>query len=219
MSFVKHAIFLDEGAPKLTNYEALTTYILNRFSPKSMFITEGILDALDHSSPDTLVGGKLGIDSTAAHRVEAPHLLGNKELFTYVKELIPDAVQLHQFMRRTKNPITVISVEKTKNAKEYFDAIVSLSTNIRIVVFVDAKNNDIENSYMTLWRVSNNIDAQRDIFVSGLMVGIDATNKNLLDSYKREWPDDVECTPSVVESLKKRGIWDLDDEIYEKYQL
>ena len=219
MSFVKHAIFLDEGAPKLTNYEALTTYILNRFSPKSMFITEGILDALDHSSPDTLVGGKLGIDSTAAHRVEAPNLLGNKELFTYVKELIPDAVQLHQFMRRTKNPITVISVEKTKNAKEYFDAIVSLSTNIRIVVFVDAKNNDIENSYMTLWRVSNNIDAQRDIFVSGLMVGIDATNKNLLDSYKREWPDDVECTPSVVESLKKRGIWDLDDEIYEKYQL
>ena len=34
------------------------------------------------------------------------------------------------------------------------------------------------NSYMLIWRVSNNIDAQRDIHVSGLMVGIDGTNKN-----------------------------------------
>ena len=219
MSFVKHAIFLDENAPKLENYEALTTYILNRFSPKSMFITEGILDALDHSSPEALVGGKLGIDATVAHRIEAPHLLGDKELFSHVKELIPDAVGLEQFMRRTKNPITVISVEKTKSAKEYFDALVSLSKNIRIVVFVDAKKNDIENSYMLLWRVSNNIDALRDIYTSGLMIGVDGTNKNLLDNFDREWPDDVECTSSVVESLKNRGIWDLDEKSYKKYQL
>lgn len=219
MSFVKHAIFLDEAAPRLENYEALSTYILNRFSPKSMFITEGILDALDHSSPETLVGGKLGIDATAAHKVEAPNLLSDKELLERVKELMPDAIDLHQYMRRTKNPITVITVNKTKNAKEYFESLVNLSTNIRIVVFIDEKNNDVNNSYMTLWRVTNNIDAQRDIFVSGLMVGIDATNKNMLDSYEREWPDDVDCTLSVVESLKSRGIWDLDDETYRKYQL
>ena len=219
MSFVKHAIFLDENAPRLENYEALSTYILNRFSPKSMFITEGILDALDHSSAEALVGGKLGIDATVAHKIEAPHLLGDKELFGYVKELIPDAIGLQQFMRRTKNPITVISVEKTKNVKEYFDALVSLSTNIRIVIFVDAKKNDIENSYMLLWRVTNNIDALRDIYTSGLMVGVDGTNKNLLDNFHREWPDDVECTSSVVESLKSRGIWDLDEKIYKKYQL
>ncbi len=219
MSFVKHAIFLDEFAPRLENYEALTTYILNRFSPKSMFISEGILDALDHSSPESLVGGKLGIDATIAHKVEAPHLLGDKELLTYVKELIPEVQDLHQFMRRTKNPITVISINKTKNLKKCFDNIINLSTNIRIVIFIDAENNDIENSYMTLWRVSNNIDAQRDIFVSGLMVGIDATNKNALDNFDREWPDDVECTPHIVESLKNRGIWDLDESIYKRYQL
>ena len=59
MSFVKHAVFVDESAPKLENYDAFSTYVLNRFTPKSMFISEGILDALDHSSPETLVGGKL----------------------------------------------------------------------------------------------------------------------------------------------------------------
>jgi 4-hydroxy-3-polyprenylbenzoate decarboxylase len=219
MSFVKHAIFLDENAPSLENYEVLITYILDRFTPKSLFITEGILDALDHSSPETLVGGKLGLDATSAHVVEEPKLLGDHELLQKIQELIPDVVELHQHMRRTKNPITVISVHKTKSAKEYFDALVPFSANIRIVVFVDEKKNDIFNPYMLVWRVSNNIDAQRDVFISDLMVGIDGTNKNALDGFKREWPDDVECTHSIVNSLKNRKLWDLDNKIYNKYQL
>jgi len=219
MSFVKHAIFLDEKAPKLENYQAVATYILDRFTPKSLFITEGILDALDHSSPETLVGGKLGLDATSAHKVEAPQLLGDEELLVKVKELIPEAKELHQYMRRTKNPITVITVNKTKSVKEYFDALVDLSTNIRIVIFVDEAKNDVFNPYMLLWRVTNNIDAQRDVFISGLMVGIDGTNKNALDGFTREWPDDVDCTPSVVELLKKRGLWDLDDKLNDYYQL
>jgi len=219
MSFVKHAIFLDENAPKLENYGALTSYILDRFTPKSLFITEGILDALDHSSPETLVGGKLGLDSTSAHKVEPPQLLGDEELLNKVKELVPDAVSLHQYMRRTKNPITVISVNKTASAKEYFDALVDLSMHIRIVVFVDDNKNDIFNPYMLVWRVTNNMDAIRDVYISGLMVGVDGTNKNLLDGFNRKWPDDVDCTPSVVESLKQKGLWDLEDKLYDEYQL
>jgi 4-hydroxy-3-polyprenylbenzoate decarboxylase len=219
MSFVKHAIFLDENAPRLDNYEALASYILDRFTPKSLFLSEGILDALDHSSPETLVGGKLGLDCTGAHKVEAPQLLGDEELLQKVQEIIPDAVRLHQYMRRTKNPITVITLNKTKNAKEFFNALIDLSTHIRIVVFVDETKNDVYNPYMLIWRVTNNMDALRDVYISGLMVGIDGTKKNALDGFTREWPDDVDCTKSVVDSLKARGIWDLDDATYEKYQL
>lgn len=219
MSFVKHAIFLDEKAPKLESYEAVSAYILDRFTPKSLYITEGILDALDHSSPETLVGGKLGIDATAANKVEAPNLLGDEELLQKVQELIPDALNLHQFMRRTKNPITVISLNKTKNAKHYFDALLPLSMHLRIVVFVDAAKNDIYNAYMLLWRVTNNMDAIRDVFISGLMVGVDGTTKNALDGFERRWPDDVDCTLSVVESLKSKGVWDLSQNMYEKFQL
>lgn len=219
MSFVKHAIFVDERAPRLDNYEVFATYVLNRFTPKSMFITEGILDALDHSSDETLVGGKLGIDATTAKVVEAPNLLGDSELLTKVKELIPDVVNLHQYMIRTNNPITVISLKKTKNAKLYFDALVELSPHMRIVVFVDEKANDIGNSYMLIWRVTNNMDALRDVFISGLMVGIDGTNKSSIDGFTREWPDDVECTPSVVEFLKEKSLWDLEEILNKKYQL
>ncbi len=219
MSFVKHAIFLDEKAPKLESYEAVSAYILDRFTPKSLYITDGILDALDHSSPEALVGGKLGIDATAANKVEAPNLLGDEELLQKIQELIPDALTLHQFMRRTKNPITVIAIQKTKNAKSYFDALLPLSMHLRVVVFVDAFKNDIHNAYMLLWRVTNNMDAMRDVFVSGLMVGVDGTNKNALDGFERRWPDDVDCTPSVVESLKSKGVWDLSENLYQKFQL
>lgn len=193
--------------------------MLNRFTPKSLFITEGILDALDHSSPETLVGGKLGLDATSANRVEAPQLLADAELLLKVKELIPEAENLHQFMRRTSNPITVISVEKTKPVKEYFDALIALSNNLRIVVFVDVKANDVNNAYMLVWRVTNNMDAQRDVFITGLMVGIDGTNKSTIDGYTREWPDDVDCTSSVIEALREKALWDLDDKLLNKFQL
>ncbi|RUM65208.1 MAG: menaquinone biosynthesis decarboxylase [Sulfurimonas sp.] len=219
MSFVKHAIFVDERAPRLDNYEVFSTYVLNRFTPKSMFITEGILDALDHSSPETLVGGKLGIDATAAKVVEAPSLLGDSELLIKVKDLIPDVVNLHQYMIRTNNPITVISLKKTKNARVYFDVLLKLNSHMRIVVFVDEAANDIFNSYMLIWRVTNNMDALRDVFISELMVGIDGTNKSSIDGFTREWPDDVECTASVVEVLKEKSLWDLDESLNKKYQL
>lgn len=219
MSFVKHAIFLDDKAPSLQNYEAVATYVLDRFTPKSLFISEGILDALDHSSPESLVGGKLGIDATASHKVEAPILLSDEELFARVKELIPEAANLHQFMRRTVNPITVISLNKKRNIKSYFDALTDLSAHIRIVVFIDEVKNDVYNPYMLIWRVTNNIDAQRDIFISSLTVGVDATTKNALDNFDREWPDDVECSTEIVDRLKAKGVWDLNDDLYKKYQL
>jgi len=219
MSFVKHAIFVDEKSPKLENYEAFTTYILNRFTPKSLFISEGILDALDHSSPETLVGGKLGIDATAANVVEEPSLINDVELLLKVKEIIEDATDLHQYMDRTKNPITVISVNKTKKIGEYFDALIPLSPHLRVVVFIDAKKNDILNPYMLIWRVTNNMDALRDVFVSGLMVGIDGTNKSVIDNFTREWPDDVDCSVSIIHSLKHKKLWDLEESLQRKFQL
>ena len=219
MSFVKHAIFIDEEGPRLDNYEALVTYILNRFEPKRLFITEGITDALDHSSPEALVGGKLGIDATAANVVEAPQLLDDDALLEKVKELIPEAKGLQQYARHTKNPITVISIDKNRRVNEMFQALDTLQPHIRIVVFVDDVKNDLSNAYMLVWRVVNNIDAGRDISVSGLMVGIDGTNKSTVDGFTRRWPDDVECTPSVVARLKEAKLWDLDISLENKYQL
>jgi 4-hydroxy-3-polyprenylbenzoate decarboxylase len=185
-----------------------------------MFITEGILDALDHSSPESLVGGKLGIDATTPQQVQPlKELLSDEQLFQKVQECIEDISALKQYMVDTPNPITVISVNKTRNAREYFEALRGLEAHLRIVVFVDALKNDVTNPYMVIWRVTNNIDALRDVYSAGMMVGVDGTNKTPLDGFTRRWPDDVDCTPEVVERLQHKGVWDLEESLYKKYQL
>ena len=219
MSFVKHALFFGEDAPKLTNYEALITYALNRFIPKCLFISEGITDALDHSSPESLVGGKLGIDFTASHSPIAPESIDSSVLMEQVQNLIPEVTAVTQYMRHTANPITVVSVRKTRSLQECFGAIEKLSPFIRIVVFVDEDKNDIHNPYMLIWRVTNNMDAARDVYRGESIVAIDGTTKTALDGFEREWPGDVECTPSVVERLKALSLWDLDSKLEKKYQL
>lgn len=219
MSFVKHALFFGEDAPKLTNYEALATYALNRFLPKCIFITEGITDALDHSSPEALIGGKLGIDLTASYSVTGPEVVDSSELFGLIQPLMSEVEEVTQYMRHTANPITVISVTKKRSLARMAEMLSSLQRYLRVVIVVDAQNNDIHNPYMLLWRVTNNMDAGRDIMINGSMVCVDGTSKNHYDGFARQWPGDVNCTPAVVEKLKSLSLWDLDPHLEKKYQL
>ena len=220
MSFVKHAIFVDENAPKLNDYDALSRYILNRFSISRLFISEGITDALDHSSPEALVGGKLGVDATTpndAIREIVP--LSDEILFEKIHVIIPEAMGLKQYMTETKNPITIISVEKQHSLSVHYAQLQQLREHLKIVIFVDEAKNDLENIYMLVWRIVNNIDARRDITILDDIVMVDASNKGSLDGFERRWPDDVECTPQVIADLKQRGIWDLDPDLEERMQL
>ncbi|MDD5211848.1 MAG: menaquinone biosynthesis decarboxylase [Sulfuricurvum sp.] len=219
MSFVKHALFFGEDAPKLTNYEALATYALNRFLPKCIFISEGITDALDHSSPEALIGGKLGIDLTASYSVEKPKVVDSIELLSMIRPFMSEVQDVTQYMRHTSNPITIISVTKKRSLSNVAEILSSLQSYLRIVIVVDAENNDIHNPYMLLWRVTNNMDAGRDILINGSIVSIDGTCKNKYDGFERQWPGDVNCTSSFVAKLKSLSLWDLEDSLEQKYQL
>lgn len=218
MSFVKHALFVDESAPKLTEYEKIAEHILNRLNKKSILITHGIVDALDHSSDESLIGGKLGIDATGDVITPMVNLLSDDELLAQIHKREPNIIALKQYMIHTANPITVIQFEKKLPAKEVFAKLSDLQEHLRIVVFVDTLQNDVNNPYMLIWRVVNNIDALRDIWLEPF-IGIDATNKNHLDRFEREWPGDVNYEPSVIDSLRKRSIVDCEDEIINQFQL
>jgi len=218
MSFVKHALFVDEDAPKLTDYASLTSHILNRLTPRSVLITSGIIDALDHSSHETLVGGKLGIDATGDSQLSTVEMLSDEALFTRVVQLIPDLIALKQYMCDTANPITMIQYTKNGSARALFDALQPLKNHLRVVIFVDEHNNDVTNPYMLVWRTVNNIDAQRDIWLHPF-IGVDATTKNTLDNYAREWPKDVDCDPKVISDLRTRDILKCDEKLIDDYQL
>ena len=218
MSFVKHAIFVDSNAPSLDDDEAITKWILNRLKTDELLITKGVVDALDHSSCRFALGGKLGIDCTGDEIEESGIiLLNDEELLVKTREICKDIKDLKQYHTDTKNPICVISVEKNRSQKYLVQELKPLFSHIKILVIVDEKNNDLENPYMLVWRVVNNIDAQRDIFIDNQTICIDATNKNKLDNFLRRWPDDVVCTKSVIDDLRERKILDIDEQFIKKW--
>ena len=218
MSFVKHAVFVDSNAPDLTDYPAITKYILERLTEKSFLITEGIVDQLDHSSYEPLVGGKLGVDATGKPVEKAVNTLPDKEILSKIKQLDSDITDLKQYMTQTPNPITVIKVKKTKPVKEIFQKLKNLKEHLRIVIFIDDQDNDLNNPYMLVWRVTNNIDALKDVWIEEIW-GVDATKKWEIDGYHRHWPDDVFCTKEVILQLKERGLIDVDNNFLKKYQI
>ncbi|WP_419765795.1 MAG: menaquinone biosynthesis decarboxylase [Arcobacter sp.] len=220
MSFVKHAIFVNHDAPELTNHEEIAKYILNRIDINDLFISRGVVDALDHSSPKFAVGGKLGLDCTGPEISDSGiKVLGDNELLSKMKEISSDIINLKQYYKYTKNPVTIITVNKTRSQKYLFEELKPLYEHLRIVIIVDEAKNDVHNPYMLIWRVCNNIDSNRDIFIANDTLGVDATNKNSYDNFQRRWPDDVDCTKSVIEDLKKRGILDCSDELISKFQI
>jgi 4-hydroxy-3-polyprenylbenzoate decarboxylase len=220
MSFVKHAIFVDDKAPDLTDYEAFSDYVLNRLCKENILISSGVVDHLDHSSPKQFVGGKLGIDATG-DEVAIPKitLLSDADLLAKAQSLEPEIREVRQLKVTTKNPITLVKYTKNRPAGAVFENLEPLAEHTRIIVLLnDLYQNDLDNSYMILWRVVNNIDARRDIHI-GEFIGIDASTKGPLDNYNREWPGDVVCTRSVLEGLREKGVLDLSDEMIRKWQL
>ncbi|MDQ7055905.1 MAG: hypothetical protein Q9M89_05305 [Persephonella sp.] len=129
-------------------------------------------------------------------------------------------VGLKQYMTDTPNPITVIAVNKSKPVKYIFNKLRKLENHLKIVVFVDHQHNGLNNPYMLIWRVTNNIDALKDVWIEEIW-GIDATRKWEIDGYYREWPEDVFCSPEVVNSLAREDIIDIDYDLdfFRKFQI
>lgn len=218
MSFVKNAIFVNKDAGDITDDQQIFEYILDRFDPKKLLITTGVLDALDHSSDEALVGGKMGIDCTGEKIAKTVQIVSDRELLEKMQKLTKEVIDLKQYGTNTANPITVIKVAKTRSVRDLYKEFITLSDHLRIVIAIDDNYNDVNNPYMTIWRVSNNFDALRDLVLEPF-VYIDATNKGKVDGFDRRWPEDTNCTKSVLEDLKKRGLFDFDDQFIAKWQL
>ncbi len=219
MSFVKHAIFVGEDAPNLEESDALAVHILNRLDATKIMISQGIVDHLDHASPEQFVGGKLGIDATSEEVLcGIETLLEDNELLEKLQKIDNGIVSLKQFYIQTKNPICVIGVHKTAPIMQDVAKVFGLRSHIKVLVIVDHTNNDLSEPYMLLWRVVNNIDAGRDIILKPFII-IDATNKNALDGFLREWPNDTFCTKAVLDQLQEKGLIDINDAFVRKFGL
>ncbi|HHD77692.1 MAG TPA: menaquinone biosynthesis decarboxylase [Campylobacteraceae bacterium] len=220
MSFVKHAIFVGDDAPGLESYDDLCDYILDRVQVDNLLISEGVCDALDHSSDAFAYGGKLGIDCTADN-VHFPQkeLLEDDALLELMQELEPTVEAIKQYKTYTKTPICLIAIDKKEPVKNLYERLEPVKKHTKLLVFVDAGKNDLNNPYMLIWRIVNNIDATRDIFLQKEFIGIDATNKGEIEGFPRRWPDDTDCDATVIEDLRERGIIDVDEDFLKRFYI
>jgi 4-hydroxy-3-polyprenylbenzoate decarboxylase len=220
MSFVKHAIFVNDDAPDLENYEALSDYILDRVQISNIIVSEGVCDALDHSSDRFAYGGKLGVDCTEDN-VNFPqkNILDDEVLFSKIVEIEPTIKEIKQYKTYTKTPVCMIAIDKQESIKNIYDKLKILKEHTKLLVFVDVQKNDLSNIYMLIWRIVNNIDASRDIFLEKEFIGIDATNKGKVENFPRRWPDDTDCDREVISNLRKRGLLNIDDSFLDKYYI
>ncbi|EOE6928263.1 menaquinone biosynthesis decarboxylase [Campylobacter coli] len=217
MSFVKHAIFVDKKAPNLDDYDALIPYILNRFNTNKILISEGICDQLDHASPNSCFGGKAGLDACEEIQVEELEILEDEKLLELFKTKV-ELLNLKQFYKESKNPIVCILLDKKEKIEQSFDKLLEFKKHFRILVFLDAENK-LENSYMLVWRVVNNIDAKRDIFIKEERLGVDASAKGEAEGYLRVWPKQTDCTKSVIEDLILRNILENNPDLFNKFEI
>lgn len=218
MSFSKAVVLVDQGVNLGFPREVLST-ILNEVELESdVFITEGVLDVLDHSAPEPLFGAKIGLDATrrrpdekerthAGARRDLPvpdektisRLVkaSSKLLTSFHAPALPvrNRVLLLNFARDGKTPgRTILEKILSKGGLEAFSVFVLLDPAI-----------DLSDYSLVLWKVFNNVDPARDILKRNGRIAVDATKKGPEDGHTRPWPDDIEMDPQIVRQVERRA--------------
>ncbi len=217
-SFCKCIVTASEEAPIHNDAEFMDYFLDHADFSRGLFITEGIVDALDHSAIHKFHGGKIGID--ISHPIEGEPGFGEptlkeqhpKRVDWVDKELAmldPSIIGCESYGLDLKNPVLILKVYKKNKphigrdlSTRIFDRI-----NLRpfkVFVIVDEKNNDLKDYHRILWRVFNNTDALRDVFREGDRVLVDATYKIAEEGYEREWPADLEMSSEIVARVTER---------------
>ena len=134
------------------------------------------------------------------------------------QSIAPNVRELRQFKKQSKTPICVVKFEKDHPVKELFTKLLAFTEFFKLLVVVDMQNY-LENPYMLLWRVTNNIDALRDIYAEGEVFCVEATSQDVLEGYTRGWPMQTDCERDVVAELVRRGVVKDEPELFSKFEI
>ncbi|MBI3794216.1 MAG: menaquinone biosynthesis decarboxylase [Nitrospinae bacterium] len=210
MSFAKMILAVDSGVD-VRDHGAVFRNLLNNFDvAEDLFYSKGVLDVLDHSSPDAMRGSKLGLDATS--RGSAEKARNRPQLIPVDEQVIRrgcEAADLKSFSvpeKNTANRVIIFSVDKQNGGKsaveKLMDADVGQMANIAVIV--DASIKAGEHSTVA-WKLFNNTDPLRDIVKTKWGLLLDATKKTPADGHDREWPDDIEMDKTTRERVD--ALW------------
>ncbi|HBA26372.1 MAG TPA: menaquinone biosynthesis decarboxylase [Nitrospinae bacterium] len=209
MSFSKMLLTVDE-AINVHDYREVASTLLNNVDiERDIYITEGTLDVLDHSSPNYIYGSKIGVDAT--ERIEGEdkrkevRVSGQWSIVSgQLKEKIPDIIDINIPLNDVKNRIIFISIKKDKPyhariAAEKLFKLTNGNNSISIAVILDEDVN-IKDISTVIWKLFNNTDPKRDFYFIDGKLAIDATKKLKEEGHPREWPPEI----IMDEEIKKR---------------
>jgi len=216
MSFCKMLVLVDDSVD-LKNPARFLETLLDRVDLSTdLYVTEGVLDVLDHSAPDPLFGGKLGVDATSRLPGERPrHSFPSAGDFPAGPEIREALVQVSPHFSGYRVPpmkarhipllLNLIkdgSVSGRRLAEPLLDhpALKGFS----LFVLCD-EGVDLGDGSRVLWKGFNNVDPERDLVRRNGRVVVDATKKGPEDGHFRLWPDDIVMDPVVVESVRERA--------------
>lgn len=217
MSYCKAIVTVDADVdPK--DGDAVLREFLERLDVNSdILITRGILDVLDHSAPDPLYGGKIGIDLTSRLRTESPRYSDSdsRALSPSIDTVLGELTQTTKvdsdcrIIAEGVNRILLISIEKGSledPRKLTGDLLGSNGLGYFNIFIVFDHDIDLSDNSLILWKLFNNVDPVRDIRIEGNRVVIDACKKGIVDQHTREWPEDIVMTSEVVDRIREKGI-------------
>lgn len=216
MSFCKALAVVDADAD-LSRPRAILETVLNHLDPdRDVYITEGVLDVLDHSAPEPLFGGKVGLDATRRLPSEAPRperpirtqWPGDGALLEHARRVSERITDAHRPDLAVRNPLLLLSFRKdgTTPAPSAAPGLLASDAlkDFSIFVFYD-HDIDLRDGSLVLWKLFNNVDPKRDIIRERGRMVVDATKKGPEDGHLRLWPDDIVMDPQVVERVARRA--------------
>ena len=190
MSFCKAIVVVDENIDP-SDLRAVWQKLAETLDFESdIFNSYGVLDVLDHSSPDAVRGAKIGIDLTKRIHGETPRKIHRPQNAPTLEEVLEAASVENAFGENSFCALNMDKAEISGNAILRELAQSDILRKFKAVAIFD-KPVDIQNTSKVLWKIFNNVDPSRDIIVTDNTVFIDACSKTEADGHTREWPEEL----------------------------
>jgi 4-hydroxy-3-polyprenylbenzoate decarboxylase len=174
--------------------------------PEDLVFAEGVLDALDHSSPHALWGGKLGLDATRKLPGEPgagdPLPAGAPRQLAAPAALEAALAPRFPGLRACRIPVpearlllALLVFEKSRPGEGADMARAAVDLGVDVAVAVEGTQADP--LPLLAWRAFSSVDPLRDVKVVGRRVAVDASVKGPAEGHPRGWPAELSHPPEV----------------------
>ncbi len=208
MAFCK-SIFVFDAGTDLSNDREVAATILDRVDlKKGLTTSRGILDVLDHASPEPLIGGKIGVDLTGPGvRKSLPptrRFPGDAD-FRVIRQAEKAIEKCRLLFPETAHPLILLAVSPGADKAQMAGRLLHSNAipDSCIVVLVDGWAS-IDDGSEVLWRVCANTDPARDFYQKDDRLVIDGTAKAQLAG-GRSWPEEIKMSAEVRERVWARA--------------